>query len=202
MKSKILATFNYCSDGNLGKLTRQVIDCVKGKPHFINPVPAIEELQKAEEEFAASLSNAGRFDREMVAIKNDKRAILRQLLADLATYVTQTCKGDRTLLLGSGFDIGAENVKRKKSPPKILVDLDTPRQATARISRVAGTRAYVFQYTADPLTPESVWIGETSLKPIHTFTGFQSATKIWIRVVVIDKSGKSEYWDPVMRIIH
>ncbi|HEY8897769.1 MAG TPA: hypothetical protein VIM79_23245, partial [Niastella sp.] len=57
------------------------------------------------------------------------------------------------------------------------------------------------QYTADPLTPQSVWISETTLKPAYTFTGLTSGAKVWLRVIVIDQYGDSIFWDPVLRIV-
>jgi hypothetical protein len=51
------------------------------------------------------------------------------------------------------------------------------------------------------MTPQSVWISETTLKPDHTFTGLESASRVWLRVIVIDRYGDSIYWDPVLRIV-
>jgi hypothetical protein len=74
-------------------------------------------------------------------------------------------------------------------------------QVTTRVNRVTKAKAYVHQYTVDPLTPDSVWISETTVKPEHTFTGLASASKVWLRVIVINKDGESIYWDPVLRIV-
>jgi hypothetical protein len=54
------------------------------------------------------LSNAAGRDKTLVSIKNDKRAELRTLLAELADYVTSVCNGDRTMLLSSGFDLARQ----------------------------------------------------------------------------------------------
>ena len=199
--NKILFTFNYCRAGDLIKITRRILDSLKDNAQFPNPTPALADVEKALDEFSTALSNAGGFDREMVAIKDGKQAILRQILTELAYYVTQICKGDKALLLGSGFQINTDTGKPQKAPPKLRVELDMPGQVTTRIGRVTQARAYVHQYTADPLTPESVWISETTLKPVHTFTGLGSASRVWLRVIVIDRTGQSQYWDPVLRIV-
>ncbi len=44
----------------------------------------------------------------MVSVKNDKRAVLRAILTQLAEYVTSVAKGDRTVLLASGFTLQKE----------------------------------------------------------------------------------------------
>jgi len=105
------------------------------------------------------------------------------------------------MLLASGFEISADTVIPQKEPPKLRVELGMPGQVTTRVNRVTKARAYVHQYTADPLTPQSVWISETTLKPVHTFAGLESASKVWLRVIIIDRYGNSIYWDPVLRIV-
>jgi len=199
--NRILFTFNYCRAGDLIKITRRILDSLKDNTQFPNPTPALADVEKALQEYSAALSDAGGFDREMVAIKDNKQAMLRQMLTELAYYVTQISKGDKAMLLGSGFDINAEKGKPQKASPKLQVELGLTGEVTIRISRVTGAKAYVHQYTADPMTPQSVWISETSLKHVHTFNGLESAARIWLRVIVIDRTGQSLYWDPVLRIV-
>lgn len=200
-KSKIKLTFIYCRDGELIKLARRILDCLKDNTQFPNPTPLLAIIEKALEEYIVALSNAGSRDREKVAIKDGKRATLRQLLTELAYYVTQTCKGDKAMLLGSGFDLNAEKSNPQKGPLKLHVELGMPGKVTTRVKKVSGAKAYVHQYTADPLTPQSVWISETSLNAEYTFSGLASASRVWLRVVVINKDGESIYWDPVLRIV-
>lgn len=200
-KLKIILTFIYCSAGNLVKITRRILDSLKGNAQFPNPTPALTDIEKKLEEYLVSLSAAGGRDREKVAIKDNKQAELRQLLTELAHYVTQTCKGDKAMLLSSGFDISSEKSSSQKAPQKLQVEMGMPGQVTTRVKRVTRARAYVHQITADPLTPESVWTSETTLKPEHTFTGLASASKVWLRIIVIDRSGKQIVWEPVARIV-
>jgi hypothetical protein len=199
--NRILMTFNYCRAGDLVKTTRRILDSLKDNSQFPNPTPALAAIEKALDEFSTALSNAGGFDREKVAIKDGKQDILRQMLTELAYYVTQISKGDKAVLLGSGFDINANTVRPQKAPPKLRIELGMPGQVTTRVGRITQARAYVHQYTADPLTPQSVWISETTLKPVHTFAGLESASRVWLRVIVIDKNGQQLFWDPVMRIV-
>lgn len=199
--NRILSTFRYCRAGDLVKITRRILDNLNDNAQFPNPIPALADVEKALQEYSAALSDAGGFDREKVAIKDNKQATLRQLLTELAYYVTQISKGDKALLLGSGFDINADTGTSQKAPPKLRVELGMPGQVTIRVGRITKARAYVHQYTADPLSPESVWISETTLKPVHTFTGLESASRVWLRVIVIDKKGEQIIWDPVLRIV-
>jgi hypothetical protein len=102
-KLKIILTFIYCRAGDLVKITRRILDSLRNNAQFPNPTPALDEIDKALEEYLVSLSNAGGRDREKVAIKDSKQAALRELLLDLAHYVTQTCKGDKAMFLVVGL---------------------------------------------------------------------------------------------------
>jgi hypothetical protein len=199
--NRILMTFNYCSAGDLIKITRRILDSMKDNNQFPNPTPSLADVENAYEAYSTALSKAGGGDRVLVAIKDGQQAILLQMLTELAYYVTQICKGDKALLLGSGFDISGEKVKSQKTPPKLKAELGLPGQVTTKVDRVTQARSYVHQYTADPLTPESVWVSETTLKSTHTFTGLESAARMWFRVIVIDRKGEPIYWDPVLRIV-
>ncbi|HUP11590.1 MAG TPA: hypothetical protein VM187_05250 [Niastella sp.] len=201
MKKRIISSFIYCRDGELIKITRRILDSIKQSTNFPNAGLSLELIEKALEDYALALSAAGSRDRVLASVKDDKKAILQQLLKELAYYITQTAKGDKTLLLESGFELNVERGASQTAVPKLKVNIEVPGQATVSVPRATGARAYVHQYTPDPLTPQSVWVSETSLKPQHTFNGFESAAKIWVRIIVIDKKGESIYWEPVSRIV-
>jgi hypothetical protein len=198
---KINSTFNYCREGDLTKLTRHIVDSMKDNTQFPNPPHALADVEILLGRYSGALSEAGKFDREKIAIKDNVKAELRLILRDLAHYVTQIAKGDRALLISSGFDLNVQRVKRLQAPPKLVVDLEVAGQATTRLKRIPRTRAYVHQYTPDPLTSNSVWISETKTVPEHIFTGMEAGSRFWFRVIVIAKNGEKVYWEPVTRII-
>jgi hypothetical protein len=201
MKSQIIFSFNRGSDASLAKLARSIVSNLKNNAHYPGVTEAVTGIEKALSEFDVALSNAAGRDKTMISIKNDKKAVLRELLASLVVVVTQISKGDRSMLLSSGFDVSKERDKPRKLPPNLVVDLVVPGEATIRVRKIAGTRAYVHQHTPDPLTPESVWTGETTASREHTFRGLKSTAKMWFRVIVLEKSGASTYLEPVLRVI-
>ena len=201
MKKRIIFSFIYCRDGELIKIARRILDSIKQSTQFPNAGPLVELIEKALQEYIVALSAAGGRDRVLVSIKDDKQAILQALLMELAHYVTQTAKGDKTLLLASGFDLNADPVASQKSEPVLSVELGKPGEVTIRVKRVSRARVYIHQYTADPITPQSIWTSENSINAKHTFTGLESGAKLWLRIIVVDKKGESIYWDPVSRIV-
>ena len=201
MKSKITYTFNRGGDASLAMLARNIVSNLKNNAQFPNVAEAVAGIEKALNEYDLALSNAAGRDKTMVSIKNDKKAALRELLASLVVVVTQISKGDRSMLLSSGFDVSKERDNPRKLPPNLVVDLAAPGEATIRVRRFRGTRAYVHQYTPDPLTPESVWTGETTASREHTFRGLKSTAKMWFRAIVLNRKGESTYVEPVLRVI-
>lgn len=87
----------------------RVLEKMEDNEIFLPPPPALAELKIAMPELQTAFVNAVGRDKEMIAIKNNKKAIVQNLLQELADHVTAVCKDDLTLMLSSGFDVVNEN---------------------------------------------------------------------------------------------
>jgi len=182
---------------------QRVVENMENNIVFPNPPAALADLKKVLPEFQTALVKAEGRDKQMVSIKNDKKAIMLALLQELSEYVTVTCKGDRTLILSSGFDVAGEN-SGNNLPPSIEileVELGQSGEATTRVKNVTGVKAYVHQYTKEPPGLNTEWIGEGSSDGIHTFEGLVSDKRYWFRVVVIGTNKQRGYSPVVSRVI-
>ena len=203
MKLRIKTSYRRTSDSKLLKLGCRVSESLKNNQSFPDPKPAQPVLEKACQEFQIAVSMAGRSDRTLSSAKNDKKAALIRLLNEEADYVTATSNGDKTMLLSSGFDItGTKNNTDELSPiEQFIVKIGAPGEATTRVKKVPGARSYIHQYTPDPLTPDSVWVGETIAERQHTFSNLKSVAKYWFRVIAIGRNRQTVYSPPVSRVI-
>jgi hypothetical protein len=204
MKHKILRSFIREADGTLVNTTDRVVSKMRGNAHFPNPPAALATIaDKALPEYRFALANAGGRDSEMVSIKNDKKAALVGLLLEVADYVTETCKGDRSMLLSSGFILNREKGESEELSPISKLDVETgaPEQAVTRIKKVKGARAYLHQYTTDQADGEAGWISRTSTNPSYLFTGLKTGVKHSFRVIAIGAGEHSVYSPVVMRYI-
>ena len=107
------------------------------------------------------------------------------------------------MMVSCGFDISGDHVLTQtvsRSEELVLVS-DQPGQAPTRVNRVAGARSYVHQYTTDPLSPDNVWISETTTEREHTFSNLRSVTRDWFRVIAVGKGKQVVYSPPVARVI-
>lgn len=200
---KITNSFIRGRDGDLVNTSFRVIESMTDNALFPNPNPALATVLKAAQEYQAALYNAAGRDLKMVSIKNDKRAVLRAFLTQLAEYVSTVAKGDRTVLLESGFSLSRAKgeVATLKPIDKLMVDTETPEQAVIRVKKVFGAKAYIHQYTTGAVTSESQWVSRTITEPWCTFTGLQPGVKHAFRVIAVGPGEQSVYSPIVSRFI-
>jgi hypothetical protein len=199
MKKRVIT---YKNLRDLVTISKRVIDKMENNQVFPNPPAALAELKKTLPEYQEALVKAKSRDKEMVSVKNDKKAIILALLEQLAQYVIATCKGDRTLILSSGFDVTDElSSTPKPSIETVQVELGASGEATIRVKNVVGTIAYVHQYATEPPGPNTVWVSEESSIREYTFKGLTSDKRYWFRVVAIGRRGQKAYSPVVSRSI-
>lgn len=190
-------------ESELTTTVQRVTDNLDNNPAFTDPPAELAELKKVQPEFQVARANAKGRDKQMVSIKNDKKAIVLNLLQILADYVTVTAKGDRTLILSSGFDATSES-SSSNVPPAIEmleVELGQAGVATTRIRNMTGAKAYVHQYTTTSPGIHTEWVGEGSSLSTHTFEGLSSDKRYWFRVVAIGSNGQKGFSPIVTRVI-
>ena len=200
----IVSSFNYGRDGDLVNDSGKVIqDLTKNVALFPDPNPTIAELIKATEEYKVALYNAKGKDTVLVSIKNDKRAVLRAMLAQEAEYVKSVANGDRTMLLASGFTLARSKgeVATLKPIEKLMVNTETSEQAVLRVTRVKGAKAYVYQYTTGADGSESQWVSKTVTEPLCVLSGLQPGVKHSFRVIAVGPGDQAVYSPIVSRFI-
>lgn len=190
-------------EDELTKIIQRVLEHMENNTVFPNPPAALADLKKLLPELQAALSNAEGRDKIMVSIKNDKKAIGLDLLQVLADYVTETAKGDRTLILQSGFEVTSDRSGGNQPPSieQLDVELGYPGEAIIRIKNVTGIKAYIHQYTMELPGTNTVWVGEGSSEGSHTFQGLTSEKRYWFRVVAIGYNKQRGYSPVVSRVI-
>ena len=122
---------------DLATICQRVIEKMENNPVFPNPPAALAELKKVTPEYADSLVKAKSLDKEMVAIKNNKKAIVVGLLEELGTYVLAICNDDPALILSSGFDVTDE-----LTPDSNVGGCFLRARSTGRYSRITNCQGF------------------------------------------------------------
>ena len=198
MEHKIVSSYKRDSDSDLVTTLYRILGKVGGNSNFPNPPAALAAAKKELPEYIALLTDASGGDTEKIERKNGKKAGLISLLGEVADYVTLTCKGDRAMLLSSGFKLNRIKGETSMEHIKELqVTIGPPGQAITKVKRVTGAKAYIHQYTKDPLTGESEWTSRFITDASFAFTGLQSKEKYLFRVIAIGLKGQ-EVISPVV----
>jgi hypothetical protein len=201
MKNRILSIKRQ-RDGELMLTGYRVKEKMTDNPNFLDPPAALDTTIKLLPEFQSLLSHSMGRDIEIIELKKKKKLVLTSLLTEVADYVTQTCNGDRLMLLSSGFPISGE--QHNKVDPvieELQVELGPPGIATTRVKRLRDARAYIHQYTDEPPTSKTIWGYIASKEASYTFRGLQSVKKYWFRVAAIARDGQLVYSPVVERVI-
>jgi hypothetical protein len=202
MEDVILSSYKYLRDSDTVLIGYRVVEKMESNPDFSDAPPALATTKKLLPDVLAAVNNAKGRDVEAVQLKNNLKGELVGLLTELAEYVTLKCKGDRLMLLSSGFPIsGASSTQLEQVIEKLEVDLGAPGEATTTVKRLRGARAYMHQYTTEPPAVETVWHNEAGKHPSHTFRGLKSMEKYWFRVVAVAADGENIISPIVWRVI-
>lgn len=202
MQNIILNNFKREGDSEVITTGYRITGKMENNESFPDLPPEHAEAKELLPKLQGSVSDAKGRDIEDINLKNVRKARLIVLLTVLAKYVTEKSKGDRGILLSSGFLISGD--KSSQEVPVIQqleVELGAPGEATTQVKRLRGARAYMHQYTTEPPTEDTVWASEGSKDPYYTFSGLNSTAKCWFRVVAISRYGHKVYSPVVTRVI-
>lgn len=194
-----IVTSYVTRQGEVSITAYRVADKMWNNPNFPKPPAALAKLKKLLPDYRDSLANALGRDIEMVAKKNEIKTTIINLLQELVDYVTAISKGDKGIMLSSGFEISEETGNKGvlAKVNELEVDVDLPGIATTRVKNARGARAYIHQYTTEPPTPKTIWVSEGCGLSRYTFKGLASEKRYWFRVVAIG-SGMQRTFSPVV----
>lgn len=201
MRNKI-KSLKKTRQSEIADICQRVIENMENNSFYPTLPKEHGELKQVLPGYRTSLANARGRDKVMVSIKNDEKANVLRLLTAISDYVTEISKGDRTMLLSSGFDI-TDEVGIVSTPiiEKLEVDLGEPGEATTRTKNAAVNLAYIHQYTTEPPGANTIWIGEGTSQSFYKFEGLSSDKRYWFRVVAIGRNGQRAYSPVISRVI-
>lgn len=202
MKNIIITAYKRESDNDLVGSIYRILGKTENNAVFPN-LPAVWGEIKADlPAFITSITKASGGEEEGLSVKKDLRTSILIKLGILAEYVTLICGGDRTKLPSSGFELNrAWGEKSLAAIKELKVTAERVGTATTRINKVVGAKAYIHQYTPEPLTDESVWVSKFVTDSRYTFTGLKSKEKYLFQVITIGLNGLETVSPAVSRVI-
>lgn len=191
---RLRISFAKYSDAKLDVVTAHILKCMKDNPDFPTPIPTLAELGVALENYRTALRNAQSRASLSVALKNEARRVLIDLLKELGLYIMSVSKGNLVVLSGCGYPLSKVPGPRTISPPgPVLLKIgDSSGKMEASVKPEKPSPTYLFQVTnVDPGgEAEPVWNSFGSTVNKFTFSGLQPRTQYWFRAASIGSRGQ------------
>jgi hypothetical protein len=196
--------FTRMSDATLDTRANQIYAAMNGNANFPTPVPSMDALQNAIEVFALALNDCRDGDRLKVAIKNQKRDALIDILHLLADFVLYKSAGDSVIAISSGYSIGKQPAPAPPiTKPENLRVLqgDNPGVLVSKVARVKGARSYLHEYATDAQMAQGNWQKIGCSRSSCMIVDLLPGTKYHVRVAAIGTKEQLVYSDIVSRIV-
>lgn len=200
---RLITSYQTYSDPRLDVKAQSIIGALTGNTNFPETVPTLASFTTVAGNFTDALTLAASRDKVAVSAKNDARKALLDALRLLATNVQSLAEGDRTKLVSSGFDLNAETGGSSLLPPQdfTMSDGNSSGEMKFMVSAVAGAKSYLFEYTLEPLTDDSVWISKATTKREFVFSNLPVGKRIYGRVTVVGTKDREITSTVISRIV-
>lgn len=203
MNKKLSLNIRKHKDGELNIYAMYILHSLTDNEHFPDVGPLLEPIRETGDQYQKALYTALNGDIVNISIKNDLREKLIMLLRELGEWIQKRSNGADTPLITSGFLIAKPKDEIQLVEPedfRILPGKNSG-EIIMRVKRVIGAKAYLFQYTPDPLTPESKWeiISCTTCK--KTITNLPLGVKYLFRMAAIGPRDQVVYTNILSRYI-
>lgn len=170
---------------------------------FINPTPAMAEMLDAISKYSDSVTAAAEGGRTLIAARKANRKALEIMLRQWAAYAMMVAKGDREILISSGFDLVKENETVDVAAPRLL-SVKTGRisgQVIVRATGASGVKSYLHEYTTDPVTETSQWTRHISTRGTFIFDGLKPLQKYAFRTGILGSGDVITYSQVITWIV-
>ncbi|MEX8519372.1 MAG: fibronectin type III domain-containing protein [Leptothrix sp. (in: b-proteobacteria)] len=213
-QAKILRDFDSLSDPNLIIFSQGVVSSLTDNPHFPEPfpipTPSRADTAGAVKGFSGAYQDALCHDIYKIAVRNQARQVLVDVLKRLAHYLEMVCNGDPAVLATSGFKLRQDPVRSGMSsthlaaPTELHLATGTNRgEVDLHAAKLVGAQFHEVQIcTGDP-TVEANWAHK------DTFTSLQQATiaglpagPVWVRVRGGNSAGYGDWSGAVCVLVN
>lgn len=203
-KPSLVKDYSKLSDNNLAFRAEAIVLSLTDNVNFPVTVPALADFTTVQTAFATAMEDIINGNRISIAIKNQARVNLLEIMSQLAFNIQSLAPGDRAKLISSGFEMGSdgENVPPIEAPENFKIsDGVNPGEIKLSVKGVLQAVSYMHEYTEEPITAESRWISKISSSRQHVFTGLQSGIRIHARTAVIGRKGQQAYSPMLQRVV-
>ncbi|NGM61953.1 fibronectin type III domain-containing protein [Sphingobacterium sp. SGG-5] len=203
-KMKALIDFTRKKEDGLVVAANTIIGAMTDNPHYVTPMPALEDVQALVDDFSNKLIAARRRGSpEETALKDEAKPLLVDALHQLAYYVNLVAKGHLSTLLSSGFPVSSPD-----GPSTVPYAIEYVRltdgyqsgQVRLDFAKQDGIRIYEYQYRNVTLT-ELEWsdrLATTSSRG-NILAPLEPGQRYEVRVRAVNTQGAGD-WSQIASI--
>ncbi len=200
MKRQIKTGLSGLNAAALVTKTNNIVAAMTGNASFPTPTPDLTAITAANTELKDAVEASVFGDKRSIQERDQKQAIVLDLVRQLAVYVTLIGNGDGTILSSSGFEL-----RRLPEPmPPLLRPLSFVanrgmHEGTADLEwkSVRGSQSYIVEVsTSDPTVGTGNWTtAAITTKVKLRIENLTKGTYYWYRVMAVGRNSTSAYSD-------
>lgn len=147
-KASIVTSFGRYSDTELMIKAQVIVEKMKDNVYFIDPDPAIVDIESALAAFEAAITYAKEGNKLQLLDRKSKRLTLVNLLVSLSLYVKLKAKDNGQALASSGFTMRKtpEPVGILSKPQNFKVEPGYAGTIKISLKTIQGAKAYLYEY--------------------------------------------------------
>lgn len=209
MSRKLALNFRNLSDPDLYGMATLVVGKLTNNDNFPDAEPLLPPIRETAGQFLQAMSDASLGDMYHILIKNGLKEKLIGLLRALGEWVEKKSNdidspnGIEAVLCSSGFRMAKPRSEVELQNPTEFCVLPGKRngQIILQVKRVKGAKAYMYQYTRDPLTDESKWETINSTQRKLVISNLPLGVKFLFRMAAIGPRNQIVYTEIMFRYI-
>lgn len=170
---------------------------------FANPSPNLDRIKELVDEFQQAMAAAAFRDRRAVAFRNEKKAELLGQLRLLTYYVAQVARGDRSVIMASGFVPSKEKgAQAKNFQPSMLKVIPTIGSGGVKLHAKAWRLAHMYRYEYRKVGQNENWQIVLSSRSRCEILGLEVFQEYEFRFSYVLKADELIYSDSVCSMIY
>jgi hypothetical protein len=203
MNRKLALSFRKFNENDLVSFALAIVDNLTDNERFPEAKPMLAPILATANQLRLAVTGASLGDSLKIIIKNDLKEKLIVLLREMGDWIEKHSNGDELALISSGFKLAKPRKEISLQNPVEFVIMPGKNngEIIMQVKRVKGAKAYMYQYTPDPLTDDSKWETINSTRRKIVLTKLPLGVKFLFRMAAIGPRNQVVYTDILQRYI-
>ena len=203
MSRKLALNFREYNEPDLITIAYRVTDKLANNERFPEVKLLLSPIRETARQLQSAVIDASLGDTLKIIIKNDYKEKLIILLRELGDWIEKHSSGDELALVSSGFKLAKPRKEISLQNPEefIIMPGKNNGEIIMQVKRVKGAKAYIYQYTRDPLSDDSKWETINSTKRKIVLKKLPLGIKFLFRMAAIGARNQVVYTETLQRYI-